>query len=94
MEHENLHCAYVPGVISPEHEFNPEQRLEESGYVGNQVVNPGPMVQLLVEAARSGSQQSTGRTGNTQTKVASDLRTVLNLWTVYSTEVARMSQTF
>lgn len=65
MKHHNLHCALVLGVIiTSEHGFKPEQRSEEGGYVGNEIVPLGPMVQLLVKAARNGSEQSTSRTGN------------------------------
>jgi hypothetical protein len=45
----------------------------------NEIVHPGPILQLLAKATRSGSQQNTGGTGNTQTKVASALRTLLSL---------------
>lgn len=66
MQHHNVYYAHVLGVVqSSEHGFETEQRLEEGGYVGNEVVPLGPMVQLLVKAARNGSEQSTGRTGNT-----------------------------
>ncbi|XP_023722218.1 uncharacterized protein LOC111872486 isoform X2 [Cryptotermes secundus] len=50
-------------IITSEHGFKPEQRSEEGGYVGNEIVPLGPMVQLLVKAARNGSEQSTSRTG-------------------------------
>jgi hypothetical protein len=52
------------------------------------------MVQLLVKAARNGSEQTTGRTGNTHTKVTRAFGIVLSLSTVYPNEAANTSQTF